>query len=620
MSIPSLEKKLFTNQLDAFKEELFSLLDDIEKGKVVLGGERLLSDGKHHRASGIYPMALGRSMLDNQASAQRLALCITAFLTSPNLTLSHQQILKFILYKTHLTDIFYLSDFGNLDHILQYRDLWSETNGFQLKSDSDVFLMLICWTLNSRIKPPFDVLLRQVPQECFHTFVAAFYQLEQIQTPEGFENFDLAFNSFLSLPDNINISVCTVMLVNIWMGCSYWDTPRRHQIKAKINRIISANFPKMPEVPFKKALPRKPRVAVLVERYRSEHAMYRCYHARIAPLKDAFVTCLFSVSGDVDPTSQSDLHSYVQVSNNPADLKKTARKIIEFQPDIIIYPSLGMNVWTVLLANFRLAPVQVMGYGHPASAMTDTIDFGFLSGMFEGPDYQRWCIERLIPFYGEIGHTTLHPELNPQLRSRAPSESDTTIRIAINSSLMKISDRVLQVCRMLRENSTKSLEFHFFPAHNRGFKLLAFERKLIRALGGGITVHEPQPYCQYMEQLADCHFAIGTFPFGGANTNIDSILLEQPKVYLEPQDDLASYTDSNNFKRYDSQAGFVCGSEFELIGQAIIWIHNHREFHSAKQRVSKMRSTFMNTIAQNPSDQRSYSFVNSIQNIIELSN
>ena len=40
-----------------------------------------------------------------------------------------------------------------------------------------------------------------------------------------------------------------------------------------------------------------------------------------------------------------------------------------------------MSRWTVLLSNLRLAPVQVMTQGHPATSMSPEIDYVFLSPM-----------------------------------------------------------------------------------------------------------------------------------------------------------------------------------------------------------------------------------------------
>ncbi|MFC5544406.1 hypothetical protein ACFQGA_08625 [Marinobacter koreensis] len=603
MSIFSLEKKMFTKNEEALKKELFELLDGIERGKIVLGGQKLSNE---KQTSGIPPLDISASFFENQNSVQRIATVITAFLCSPSLTLNQSELYKLLLYKTHLTDIFYLSDFGSMDHILLYRDLWSPETGLTLKNDSDVLFLLVCWTINSQIRMPFDVLQSQVPQYLMLTLTAALYQFEQIQTERGFSNFREVYDQFLTLPENLDISICKVMLINIWMGCSYWDIPDRHAIKIKINRLIKASLPNL-STRRPGTINKNPKIAIMLERYRSEHAVYRCFHSHIAELKKNYQVCFFVNENDVDDISKKDAHHCVYVESNPKDLKKLANQVNDYRPDIIIYLSLGMNIWTVQLANFRLAPIQVMGYGHPASAFMETIDYGFLVGWLPGPDYQSMCKEKVIEFEIDLGNDIeLHANTDLSIRSPSIKPSTESIKIAINSSLMKVSDRVLHACKLLRDNSDKSIEFHFFPAHQRAFKPLAFERKLFEIFGEGFTIHAPCAYSAYMEKLSRCHFAIGTFPFGGTNTNTDSVILGQPKLYLKSEGDLAELTDYCNFMRFDETGGFSFDSELELIATAIIWIHNPIEHEQAQRRVEKMRDRLLTMLSTTSSENRAW--------------
>ncbi|WP_148863257.1 tetratricopeptide repeat protein [Marinobacter fonticola] len=597
MNIPLLEKKLFTGDTAGFKSDLFTILSKIEGGYPILGGDQKIADGSTRSFAGLQPLHETASLFSNQNAVQQLATSITAFLSSGNLELTSQEIHKLIVCKHILTDIFYTSDYGNLDHILYYRGIWSAESGFSLNKDSDVLLLLICWTMNSRIALPADVLRERVPQELLLTLASALYQFEQVQTRQGFDNFDFVFNQFLALPNGLNLSRCQVMLINIWMGCSYWDVSNRHAIKAKINQLIRTAYPKI-ETREPETIKQRPKIAIMLERYRSDHAVYRCFHAYIAELKNHFEVCFFVDEKDVDEVSKQDADHCVFVEGNPQDIRKVAKQVNHYRPDVVFYLSLGMNIWTVLLANFRLAPVQVMGYGHPASAFTDTIDYGFLVGWLPGPDYQSLCTEKVINFNIDSGSDIeLHPRTDLSLRSPINDSSTQVVHVAVNSSLMKVSDRVLQVCKMLREHSEKQIEFHFFPAHQRGFKLLAFQRKLAGIFNSGFHVHPPCGYDVYMQKLAQCHFAIGTFPFGGTNTNTDSVLLSQPKLYLKSEGDLAELTDYCNFARFDPDAGFAFSTELELIATAIVWIHNPADHENAVKRTNGMRDVLLNTLA-----------------------
>ncbi|RZF66243.1 glycosyltransferase family 41 protein [Sphingomonas populi] len=71
-------------------------------------------------------------------------------------------------------------------------------------------------------------------------------------------------------------------------------------------------------------------------------------------------------------------------------------KIVEYRPDIILYPEVGMDPVTGALASQRLAAVQAAGWGHPITTGLPTIDLFFSGEALEGPDADRHYRERLV--------------------------------------------------------------------------------------------------------------------------------------------------------------------------------------------------------------------------------
>jgi predicted O-linked N-acetylglucosamine transferase (SPINDLY family) len=66
------------------------------------------------------------------------------------------------------------------------------------------------------------------------------------------------------------------------------------------------------------------------------------------------------------------------------------------QPDVLIYPEIGMDPMTVKLASLRLAPVQVAAWGHPETTGLPTVDY-YLSGeVLEPTGAQAHYSERLV--------------------------------------------------------------------------------------------------------------------------------------------------------------------------------------------------------------------------------
>jgi predicted O-linked N-acetylglucosamine transferase (SPINDLY family) len=78
------------------------------------------------------------------------------------------------------------------------------------------------------------------------------------------------------------------------------------------------------------------------------------------------------------------------------DLGQWVRAILAQQPDVLIYPEVGMDPLTARLASLRLARVQVATWGHPETTGMPTIDY-YLSGRdLEPPGAQRHYTERLV--------------------------------------------------------------------------------------------------------------------------------------------------------------------------------------------------------------------------------
>jgi predicted O-linked N-acetylglucosamine transferase (SPINDLY family) len=79
-----------------------------------------------------------------------------------------------------------------------------------------------------------------------------------------------------------------------------------------------------------------------------------------------------------------------------AGLRQWAAVILAAQPDVLIYPEIGMDPMSVKLASMRLAPVQAASWGHPETSGLPTID-AYLSAVdLEPPGAQAHYTERLV--------------------------------------------------------------------------------------------------------------------------------------------------------------------------------------------------------------------------------
>ena len=366
-----------------------------------------------------------------------------------------------------------------------------------------------------------------------------------------------------------------------WMLCSYLNRSDRHEIKKSINVAIekwveNSIYPGLKKKILKYITKTKDikNIVILSEKLTSKHAMFRCYYTRIAELKSKYHVTLVSAENDYDNLIHDAVDKVVNITDSTTNFLETVKKISTLEPDLIIFPSLGMAKWTIPIANMRLAKYQIMTYGHPASAFSKYIDYGIVTRFPKGHDLQRFCLEKVTPFHDDYNYTHPHPELKSVVQK---SRNDGITRIAINSSLMKITNKFIKLCQLIEENSSIPIEFNFFMIEHNNTMITAFQKSL--QVGTSITynIHPPASYKNYMENLSVCDLAIGTFPFGGANTNVDLMLLGIPKIYYTDESDLASFTDQINLDKLNFPSILKAESEAQVLTNAIYLIHDNKE-------------------------------------------
>ncbi|MBF0293905.1 MAG: tetratricopeptide repeat protein [Magnetococcales bacterium] len=72
------------------------------------------------------------------------------------------------------------------------------------------------------------------------------------------------------------------------------------------------------------------------------------------------------------------------------------RQVAELAPDILFYPDIGMAPESLLLAHARLAPVQVVAWGHPDTTGLPEMDYFLSSALIEPQGADSCYSERLI--------------------------------------------------------------------------------------------------------------------------------------------------------------------------------------------------------------------------------
>ncbi len=597
--IESFEAAVNQNNSNLAMSMLRELLTFCDLFRDIEGGVVEDSVGQPHLLRGLHPIMDSMTLSQKQLYLQRLASAVSSLLGKTDLTLEHNDILLFLFCKDFLRCLFGATSYQNMDHILRYRGIMDQNRALGLKDEQDIVWLLICFTLESDIKIDIQFMLKEFPEYSLYAYIGCLYGNRVNLTEKCYNRLNEFIEAADKLPD-INFNPALLDIIGSpWMLCSYIDHPQRHKIKSAINRLVKGwlerNLSDSVKASFSKNSERKgpiKRVAVFSEKYTSTHAMYRCYHKFIASLKSSYEVTLVTIKGEYDEVSAADFDHVIEFDYRSAgkDLMGIITRLSREKFDAIYYPSLGMASWTIIASNIRAARHQMMSLGHPASSFSSEMDYLIPLGMNVSKDKMQPFVSEKIPdvlMREEERNFSPHPQLEEFTKQVLPGlvkPDDGILRIAVNSSIMKVSKRFLEVCRIIEENSTVPLEFHFFPGVKVAFQSQFFETCIASYLSR-FKVHPNKTYIEYMKELNQCDLAFGTFPFGGSNTNVDLSVLGIPKLIKHDHSDLAGYTD-DAVSSIVGEVGFVTSdNEAGFMANAIYLIHDFKARHQISEQM-----------------------------------
>jgi hypothetical protein len=453
----------------------------------------------------------------------RVAAMISALVCSPDFQMDMRQITNLCGRKPILESIFELSGYEGPFHLLAYHGTRNADGGLSLRSNQ-VFVLSLFYSLDDLPEPLLQGVLRLPPDQLL-PLILGWFTAPFLHSAQGEMNRAALIQGSQLIEKATPTAEVLQAISSAWMHCSYADYTGKHAFKKSLNevwrRICSMSGIKSRSAP--RRLVDKPTLLVGAERMMNGHAMHRSYAACLRQLRSKFrVVCMVATAHYTPDTS--DLFDEVIPLEPGVDLKDIAARIVRLEPDVIYYPSLGMSEWTQAMCNHRFAPVQVMTLGHPAPAMTDTIDYTLVQAGHGEPawEFGSKVIERKA--WGQfVPHLTVE-----MTELQRPKHEDGKFHVAINSSLMKLSPRFLALCERLEAESERKLHFHFFSsavgvAYDRMHQIL--ERRFRH-----FTLEPSRRYDGFLQVLSRCELALSAFPFGNTNSTVDTCLMHIPTV------------------------------------------------------------------------------------------
>jgi hypothetical protein len=507
---------------------------------------------EHEKAGGLLLSALRRLKTggtfvgytnDSRVQATlytRFCAAVISLLADPQFTLS-QDGFDLLASEHAVTDLlFRASAFETSDHLLaQISSGNGDGTSMKVSDGAAVLKFLLTYSLRSSFALNFDETFRRSPQAIFALYAGMISPLLTIavQAQERREALLGMHSIFADVKPGDGV---LSTLSDAYMYTSYGLRRDKHDAKATMHAMLARMLHERGvPIPTAKDLAErrentiatgdKPTMLVCLEWFTSNHAMYRCYAPIIRQLRSRFRLVAMCIAASIDEQGKSEFDEWHEVNPVTLVLADLIGQINRIAPDVVYYPSVGMALWWVALASVRLAPVQVMTLGHPASSRSPAMDYVLCDeGAIGDP---ALFTEKIVEYPNGSARFIMRPDaVFPEPLAEDHPE---VVRIAVPAMLCKLNATFMSTLRDIAakaEAQSKKVEFHFF-INMLGINLHQSARE-IRDWVPESKIYERMHYTQYLEHLKTCHLHLCTFPFGGTNSNIDSMVLGVPLIAL----------------------------------------------------------------------------------------
>jgi protein O-GlcNAc transferase len=150
--------------------------------------------------------------------------------------------------------------------------------------------------------------------------------------------------------------------------------------------------------------------------------------------RERFALYAFDLGAGEDAETRLAKSRATRYEAGPRDFGQWVEAIRSCEPDVLIYPEVGMHPMTARLAALRLAPVQAASWGHPETTGLPTMDY-YLSGeALEPPGAQAYYTERLIPL-AQFGCLLDRPDVVPEYPDFARAGVDPEVPLLISPGM-----------------------------------------------------------------------------------------------------------------------------------------------------------------------------------------
>jgi hypothetical protein len=458
----------------------------------------------------------------------RLTSAVTALVTDPAFTLSNHGIAQTMLFQRWLSAMFAASPFRNADHILRTLGLDEHARHMVNPRANDMRKFQLFYLPESEVRLDWDALW-QHDKTIAASLALAIMSSRFLGTPSAHQKREVLLRWLPERLDQIeSLDVLPMgILHDVYMHCSYADLRSKHDIKKPINALIRRKLTSLGlfDVSRAAAAPaagKKPVLLVVLEWFSNNHSIYRTHSQTLVAMREKFHLVGMGYPDRVDEAGQAVFHEFIPLEGNNvwANARHVRDVSEERQAQMMYMPSVGMFPITMILACLRVAPLQMMALGHPATTHGHAMDYVVVEEDYVGDEA---CFSEKLLKLPSDGMPYRPPAAMQDLKRPAEKTHSDIVKIAVAATTIKLNPGFLHMCAALAKEAKVPVQFHFLVGQASGLVFPQVRNLIRRLLGEAAVTHKHQGYTSYMDVIGQCDMFLNPFPFGNTNGIVDTV-------------------------------------------------------------------------------------------------
>lgn len=515
-----------------------------------------------------------------QELVARITAALSCLFSDAQFEVSPEGWAQIMSWQRWLSALFSASGLGNADHILRALNVRGEEDGLEV-TPAGFLKFCMLYTPDSEI--PVDVAglwsaNRRLAAALFFVLLSPRF----LGTTAAHNKREILL-SWLpgKLKELETLDLMPVAILHdVYMHCSYADLPNKHDIKKPLNELFKRTLTDqgIEDLDLEGRVlgysaDGKPILLVVLEYLSVNHSIYRTHSTTLRAARDKFHIIGMGFAEHVDQSGREIFHEFIELQGHLMDMLRQIRSVAdERSPAALYMPSVGMFQSTMFLATLRLAPLQLMALGHPATTHSKNMDYVVVEEDYVG-DPACFSEKLLIlpkdglPYVPSGAAREIEPIFN---------EGRNVIKIAVCATVMKLNPHFLWTLANITRATKKQVEFHFLIGFSHGLTAIHVRKVLHNYLGDYSRFYGHQSYPQYMEVIRDCDLFLNPFPFGNTNGIVDTVSAGLVGV-CRTGPEVHEHIDEGLFRRLGLPDWTITSSNQEYVQAAVRLIDNDEE-------------------------------------------